>query len=282
MNGLRKLNPRVLIIAAVILSLICAGLIYKYLKDKEAEAQKAAQLAKRTTFRSVVVTTKDIEPGVTITADMVKVERMEVSNTLPDAAISTTELIGKEVHSTIAAGRQVPRKEIVKDLINAFVANIPKDKRAITLRIDDPVGFVAGFVKPGTRVDIISYNTKEPGRPASGKMVLQDVLVLAMGSKDIKASKDVEEEEQKNNAAAAANLVTVAVTPRDAVMLRVVSQESKLTLVLRPKRPSDDYVVGTRYEGQRVAMPMPMAGMQAPQGNLQPPVQVIRGTNVGR
>lgn len=278
MNGLKKLNPKVLIIAAVILSLICAGLIYKYLKGKEAEAQRAAEANKKPTTRTVIVTTKDVEPGVTITNDMVKAERMDINSTMPDAAIAMSEVVGKELHNPIKAGKQITRRDIVKNVSTNFVASIPKDKRAITISIDE-IGSVAGFVKPGTHVDIISYSGRDGMRPSSGRMILQDVLVLAMGATDIGASQNAVT--NKKGQAEIPRTVTVAVDPRDTVMLRVVAQESKLTLALRPQKPSDDYVTGTRYDGQFVPM---QTGMPAPQGGAapQPPVQVIRGTSVGK
>lgn len=277
MNGLKKLNPKVLIIAAVILSLICAGLIYKYLKGKEAEAQRVAEANKKPTTRTVVVTTKDVEPGVTITNDMVKAERMDINATMPDAAITLSEVIGKELHNPIKAGKQITRRDIVKNVTTNFVTSIPNDKRAITISIDE-IGSVAGFVKPGTRVDIISYAGRDGMRPASGKMVLQDVLVLAMGATDIGASQN--NVANKKNQAEVPRTVTVAVDPRDAVMLRVVAQESKLTLALRPQKPSDDFVSGTRYDSQFIPV---QSGMPAPVGGVpQAPVQVIRGTSVGK
>lgn len=278
MNGLKKLNPKVLIIAAVVLSLICAGLIYKYLKGKEAEAQRAAEAAKKPTTRTVIVTTKDVEPGVIITNDMVKAERMDINNTMPDAAIAMSEVVGKELHNPIKAGKQITRRDIVKNVSTNFVASIPKDKRAITISIDE-IGSVAGFVKPGTHVDIISYSGRDGMRPSSGRMILQDVLVLAMGATDIGASQNSTAANNKKQGEIP-RTVTVAVDPRDTVMLRVVAQESKLTLALRPQKPSDDYVTGTRYDGQFVPMQTgaPAQGGAAP----QPPVQVIRGTSVGR
>lgn len=277
MNGLKKLNPKVLIIVAVVLSLICAGLIYKYLKGKEAEAQRAAEAAKKPTTRTVIVTTKDVEPGVIITNDMVKAERMDINSTMPDAAIAMSEVVGKELHNPIKAGKQITRRDIVKNVSTNFVASIPKDKRAITISIDE-IGSVAGFVKPGTHVDIISYSGRDGMRPSSGRMILQDVLVLAMGATDIGASQNSAANGKKQ--AEIPRTVTVAVDPHDTVMLRVVAQESKLTLALRPQKPSDDYVTGTRYDGQFV----PMQTGMAPQGGAapQPPVQVIRGTSVGK
>ena len=58
---------------------------------------------------------------------------------------------------------------------------IDKDKRAITIRVDDVRG-VAGFILPGDRVDVVLNRSESDsaGRKDYSDLLLQDVKVIAV------------------------------------------------------------------------------------------------------
>ncbi len=110
--------------------------------------------------------------------------------------------------------------------------------RACAVRVDDVVG-VAGFVLPGMRVDVL-VSGNQPGVGASDgprvKTLLQNVQVLSAGSNIQKDNEGKPIQVQ---------VVNLLVTPEQAELLSLASNQTKIQLVLRnpldtetPKTPS--------------------------------------------
>jgi pilus assembly protein CpaB len=98
--------------------------------------------------------------------------------------------------------------------------------RAVAVRVNEVVG-VAGFVVPGMRVDILISGTP-PGTPAAtgtvSKTLLQNIEVLSAGQN---FQKDAE---GKPVQVAVVNLL---VTPEQAEVLSLASNETRIQLILR-------------------------------------------------
>ena len=98
---------------------------------------------------------------------------------------------------------------------------------------------VAGFVVPGTHVDVLVTIARidTDGKPYS-KIVLQDVEVLAI---------DQKLEEAKEGEPQLVQVVTVETSPQDAEKLTYAAHEGRLQLALR--NPTDREIVETRSVG---------------------------------
>jgi len=99
---------------------------------------------------------------------------------------------------------------------------IPEGLRAISVRVDDVVS-VAGFVVPGTMVDVLVTGPTANGDSVT-RTALQDLRVLAVGQK---AEQDREGKPQTYT------VVTLLVTPEEAEKLTMASTEGKIHLALR-------------------------------------------------
>ena len=96
--------------------------------------------------------------------------------------------------------------------------------RAVSVRVDEVIG-VAGFVLPGTRVDVLLTLDKGPSRPQSiTKTLLQNVQTLAAGQS---VQRDKEGKPQT------VTVITLLVSPDDAELLALASKEGRLQLALR-------------------------------------------------
>jgi pilus assembly protein CpaB len=96
--------------------------------------------------------------------------------------------------------------------------------RAVSVRVDEVIG-VAGFVIPGTRVDVMLTLDKGPTRPqAITKTLLQNVQTLAAGQS---VTRDKEGKPQT------VTVITLLVTPDDAELLALAAKEGRLQLALR-------------------------------------------------
>jgi pilus assembly protein CpaB len=107
-------------------------------------------------------------------------------------------------------------------------ATIPEGMRAISVAVNDVIG-VAGFVTPGTMVDVLVTGKLEGAEQQKGnenitKTILENVRVLAAGQKI---------EQDREGKPQTVPVVTLLVTPDDAAKLTMGSTEGKIQLALR-------------------------------------------------
>jgi pilus assembly protein CpaB len=107
--------------------------------------------------------------------------------------------------------------------------------------VNDVVG-VAGFVVPGTRVDLLVTvrDSNAAGEPMT-RTVVSRVEVLTAGTK-------YDQEQSKDGVPIPTTVVTLAVTPEDAERIALASNEGQIALVLR--NPLD--IQDTETEGIRL------------------------------
>ena len=152
---------------------------------------------------------------------------------------------------------------------------IPAGLRALSVRVNEVIG-VAGYVLPGTRVDVVATvsPTNRPEQMIS-KVVLANVQVLTAGTRL--------EQDAENAEPIQVTVVTLLVTPDQAERLTLASTEGKIQLALR--NPNDQATPETPGVRPAVLMasspPPPPRAAPAPAPPPPPPppvtVEVIRG-----
>lgn len=130
-----------------------------------------------------------------------------------------TPVVGNEM---ILESKLAPREAGV-----GLPATIPEGMRAISVAVNEVIG-VAGFVTPGTSVDVL-VTGQIPGATQSGaqyitRTILENIRVLAAGQKI---------EQDKDGKPQTVPVVTLLVTPKDAGTLAMASTEGKIQLALR-------------------------------------------------
>lgn len=166
-------------------------------------------------------------------------------------------------------------------------ATIPEGMRAISVAVNDVIG-VAGFVTPGTMVDIlVTGQTATGGGQNVTRTILENVRVLAAGQKI---------EQDRDGKPQTVPVITVLVSPEDATKLAMASTEGKIQLALRntvdTKETNPPAVLQTSlFSGAEAAPPKPVveastrrrAVAPAPAAPPTPPppytVEVITGTH---
>jgi pilus assembly protein CpaB len=104
--------------------------------------------------------------------------------------------------------------------------SIPPGMRAMSVKVDEVIG-VAGFVVPGTRVDlVVTLRGKGQTDESMSRTVLSNVLVLTAGTK-------FDQDQAKDGKAQPSSVVTLAVSPDDAERVALASSEGKISLALR-------------------------------------------------
>lgn len=175
----------------------------------------------------VIAAATDIKIGSVLRdADLTTIE---IAGTLPKGAIlKKEEAIGRGVISNLYLGEPILENRLAAPGSGGgLAATIPQGMRAAAVKVNDVVG-VAGFVTPGMRVDVlISGNPPGQTNSAQGTLVrtlLQNIEVLSAGT-DIQ--RDAEGKPQQ------VQVVNLLVTPEQAEVLSLATNETHIQLVLR-------------------------------------------------
>ncbi|MEN8182058.1 MAG: Flp pilus assembly protein CpaB [Myxococcota bacterium] len=148
----------------------------------------------------------------------------------------TAPLENRVVRRPLAAGEPILAPFLLPEGALAGLGSVlPQKMRAVSVKVDPVIG-VAGFVTPGSRVDVL-VTLRRIDQPKSlpySKVVLQDVPVLAI---------DQRVEEAENGEPELVSVVTVEVSSEQAEKLIYSAHEGRLQLALR--NPGDHEVVST-------------------------------------
>lgn len=171
-----------------------------------------------------VVATRDLPVGTVITETDVRVIDWP-GNAVPPGLISVPQeaigrgvLSGMRLNEPFLASKLAPR-----GTGGGMPVLIAEGQRALSIRVDDVVG-VAGFVVPGTRVDVLLTMDTEATPETQTKAILQNIQTLAAGQT---TQVDVEGKPQQ------VPVVTLLVTPEQAETLALASAQGRIQLTLR-------------------------------------------------
>jgi len=177
--------------------------------------------------KTLMVAAHDLQVGALIRDyDLTEIS---MSGPAPDHAITNKQdVIGRGVIATIYQNEPILDHRLAPKGAGAgLAATIPVGMRAVALRVNEVVG-LAGFVLPGMRVDVLIAGTAPGGQQNETgtlcKTVLQNIEVLSAGQRLEKNAEGKPE---------SAQVVNLLVTPTQAEILNLASDETKVQLVLR-------------------------------------------------
>jgi pilus assembly protein CpaB len=215
------MNRRILIIisCALVLSVCASYLVYRAIGDKG----NAAKIVKST---PVVVAAHDLDAGALI-RDL-DLKTIAWVGPVPKGAIAKTDdILNRGVTSPIYDGEPITETRLAHQGSGGGLAGtIPQGMRACAVKVNDVVG-VAGFVVPGMRVDVLIAGLPPGGNPLDGPRVrtlLQNIQVLSAGT---------DFQHDQAGKPQPAQVVNLLVTPADAEVLSLASNEMHIQLVLR-------------------------------------------------
>lgn len=208
-------------VVSLILGLITSTVAYVYVKNLARPAQQPSVRA----TESVVVALQAIPARTVITQEMVAGREYPREAVHPGALRRLSEAVGQITVEEIEAGEQVLKARLLgPNETLGLTRVIPEGHRAVTVAVNEVAG-VAGFVKPGDRVDVLCTIPGVGNEPSRTSTVLQDVLVLAM-AQDMERDKDGKPKVTTS--------ATLAVTPDGAQKLALAEEVGVLRLALRP------------------------------------------------
>ncbi len=174
--------------------------------------------------RDVVVAARPLGVGITVKPTDVKVIKLPTELFPKQGFSKVEEVLDRPVISNILLDEPLLEGRLASRGSGLGIAPIiPVGMRAVTVRVNDVVG-VAGFIMPGMRIDVL-VTGRPPGQDGSfTTTALQNILVLTAGTTI---------EPDSRGQAINAPSVTLAVTPDQAEILTLASNEGKIQLVLR-------------------------------------------------
>jgi pilus assembly protein CpaB len=171
----------------------------------------------------IMVAANDLQVGARIEERDIKIIKIPNGDMPPGAPRSKKDVIGRGVIIPISKGEFILPNRLAGENAGAGLPSlIPPGMRAVSVRVNEVVS-VAGFVTPGTRVDVLLTGAPS-GSDQQTTTVLQNVEVLASGHTLERTSTG----EAQNTA-----VITLLVTPDDAQRLTLASSEGHIQLALR-------------------------------------------------
>jgi len=188
----------------------------------------------------VVIVRSDVPVASSLTDAQLKLVDWPTEHVPAGTLRSIDTAKGRIVRRPVAQGEPLLEAALYPMGAAGGLGAVIADKhRAVSVKVDNVIG-VAGFVVPGSRVDVMATIRRVDRAKAIpfSKVILQDVRVLAV---------DQKLEEVKSGEPELVNVVTLEVSPVQAEHLIYAAHEGRLQLALRS--PGDDAEVATRSIG---------------------------------
>lgn len=258
------------LVSAVIVGIITSVFVYSRLKRMSFRPASGVV--------AIVAAAKSLPAGVIIKAKDLKIISW------PPGAIQTgmfkhpEDCVGRALVTPVAQGQPIFEASLAsKGAGTGLAATIPVGLRAISVPVND-VTAVAGFVLPGTMVDVLLTGQVQQGGVQVGltRTILEDVRVLAVGRSM--------EQRPESGRPEAVSVVTLEVTPEQADKLAMASAEGRIQLALRNQVDSQVVSPAPVYRSKLFGVqdetpprPIVKAGATADKKPAGYTVEVIRG-----
>lgn len=215
-----------------------------------------------------VVAARPIPVGTLVTKDHLKLVPWPARNPVPGSFTEIEKVVNRGAIVEVAENEPLTESKLAPlGSGGGLPPTITEGMRAISVKTNEVVG-VAGFVIPGTRVDVlVTVRGGVQSEPVS-RAVVSNVQVLTAGSRFD------QEKAREEGKPMPATVVTLLVSPEDAERISLAANEGQITLTLRnpldvaPTATSGvkmANLLGTpaapvavkRTEGRRVVVPAP-------------------------
>ncbi len=211
-------RSRLLLIGFVALALgaFVSLLVYRNLQSRAATDNRPGT--------DVIVAAGDLPVGSKLEDKDIKVVRFPAADLPPHYYTQKSQVLGRGVVLPVSQGEFVlPGKLAGVNAGYGMPSLIPPGMRAVSVRVNEVVS-VAGFVQPGTRVDVLLTGNPGGGNEPQTTTVLENVAVLATGQRL---------ERNAAGEASTAPVITLLVSPDDAQKLTLAGNQGRIQLTLR-------------------------------------------------
>jgi pilus assembly protein CpaB len=222
-------QQRTLIVVAI--AVITAGIaaygMYLALQSRPVREVEVASVP-------VVVAAKPIPVGARLTPEDLKVAAWPARTPVPGAFADPNQLVNRGAITVVAENEPVTAFKVAgPESGSGLPPVIPEGMRAMSISVNDVVG-VAGFVLPGTHVDVL-LSVDDPGgsngNEPMARTVVSNVLILTSGTRY--------DRQEGNGEPQRVGVVTLAVLPEDGERIALAATQGRLSLALRNPADAD-------------------------------------------
>ncbi len=205
---------------AVVVAFLLSTFVYR-------QFQKASSV-KPVVTQHIVVAAKALPLGTRVGAGNLRLIPWPAGEPVVGMFTRIEDCTDRALIADVAANELILDNKLApKESGAGLPAVIPQGMRALSVAVNDVVG-VAGFVTPGTMVDVlvtgkVSGGTRG-GEDTITRTILENVRVLAAGQKI---------EQDRDGKPQTVPVITLLVSPEDAGRLAMASTEGKIQLALR-------------------------------------------------
>ena len=199
---------------AIALASVITFVVYRRLNKNAAQIK----------MNQIVAAAKDLPAGAALAATDVNLIQWPATVPLPGSFTKVEDVAGRPLIYPLGKGEPVMARDLaIPGSGIGLSVKIPAGMRATSVRSNEVVG-VAGFLYPGSTVDVLGTFTV-PGNPNPiTETLLQNVQVLTAGTQI---------EPDPTGKPQTVNVVTLLLSPEDSQKLLMASTQSTIQFVLR-------------------------------------------------
>jgi pilus assembly protein CpaB len=187
----------------------------------------------------VVVATRSLPPGVRLAAKDVRLAAWPAASPVPGSFSRIDAVVNRGLLASVVENEPLTESVLAPPGAGAGLPpTIPSGMRAMSVKVNEVIG-VAGFIDPGTRVDLVV--TIRKNEDTTSRTAVSNVQVLSAGTRS--EQEKAEKAKTGNTTPSAAAVVTLLVTPQDAERIALAQAEGQIMLVLR--NPMDTETTAT-------------------------------------
>jgi pilus assembly protein CpaB len=199
---------------SLIVGLLAGGFVFTQFKKMA--------LAKSMPTIQVVVSSKPLPLGTRLQAGDLRLVTWPAAQPVQGMFTRIDDCVNRAVITSMVENEPLLEGKLApKDGGAGLSATIPDGMRAVSVSVNDVIG-VAGFVVPGTMVDVLVTGGTNYGNIT--RTILENVRVMAAGQKV---------EQDREGKPQTVPVITLLVSPQDANSLTMASTQGRIQLALR-------------------------------------------------
>lgn len=254
--------------AALVAGGLSAYLAFTVLRQPDGAAEARAATLE---VVDVAVAARDMGAGTVLTPEDVRLVEWPVHALPAEFSRSPSEVVGRGLLTAVKTNEPLLSSKLAsREAGGGLPIVIPAGLRAMSVKVDDVVG-VAGFVLPGTRVDVMVTLDQGAGeQEPKTRLLLQNIRVASAGQTT---------ERDAQGKPKSVPVVTLLVNPVEGEKLALASSKGRIQLALRNSLDTDSVATPGVRASQLVNDPAPrrVARSYAPRGPSRFTVDVFRG-----
>jgi pilus assembly protein CpaB len=208
------------LVAAVVLAVLASWFVYRQIRQAPVVQQQQVPATQ------IVVAAMPLALGTRLDPHDLRLVPWPGNEPVPGMFTRMQDAVGRALITSVVQNEPILESKLAPREAGAGLpATIPEGMRAVSVAVNEVVG-VAGFVQPGTMVDVIAVGSPGGGGGSEtlSKTVLENVKVLAAGQQ---ITQDAQGKPRT------VPVVTLLVSPEDADKLTLAATQARIQLALR-------------------------------------------------